>query len=585
MYESSIKPWTDFTPLTGVQVNAYLVLAVPNTRFRLGLNIPEELNNERKRKVMDLLKTNGCESIELVKNRTVELERSHFTASLLFENPLQALQIFDRLENEKIHDGCHVHFEHQIIMTLSYPSFYMDVFESCTKEAQEQNHSAQFKVDVHETSILEETTLKISGSGNLHALRAMARIKTLVEKYMIGTVGGDTDGYSLWIPIFTKEDFKPYAKFLSTKRNVYIKVNELKKQVLVFGTAEKKDKVVRDIQLAANSLSVAKHVSGSQLSTALELQVSAPDISRRHGTMQDTQIIHSVLSNLTQPPPPSESSSYCALVPAYNRELKFLPNCVRCWTELDDSSAKFTCGHRYCKECLLKKCRDPQTWDFPLRCDEPGCEVSFSMEDLAANIPLKVLENLLETSFNVWFLYSPENGGFGYCRGPDCNTLYRLSSSTGPRFCTGCLQFFCNRNGHLKHHSPDCQQRPDPKSNESITRNDIKLCPTCSTPIEHTRSCNTVLCRCGAAIFLVCLRIFTTEEKARKHLAADHQTLEIATEYVFSRRDLVGLRAMFPGIPLAGVYKLEGRHINGVPLDGMVLGNGVIRFRSPSCQG
>ena len=58
--------------------------------------------------------------------------------------------------------------------------------------------------------------------------------------------------------------------------------------------------------------------------------------------------------------------------------------------------------------------------------------------------------------------------------------------------------------------------------NEWKKNNNVKDCPKCGNSIEKSGGCNHMLCKCGAHICWICLKVFPDDSDTYNHLGADH---------------------------------------------------------------
>ncbi|KAG2597581.1 ATP-dependent RNA helicase DEAH12, chloroplastic-like [Panicum virgatum] len=205
--------------------------------------------------------------------------------------------------------------------------------------------------------------------------------------------------------------------------------------------------------------------------------------------------------------------------------------CPICFCELEDPFKLESCGHLFCKACLVDQCESAMKSQdgFPLCCLKNGCKELLLLVDLRSLLPDK-LDELFRASLNAFVASSP--GLYRFCSTPDCMSIYQVApaDAEGKRFvCGSCYVEICTK-CHLQYHPfISCEAYKEYKSDPDATlrewrkgKENVKSCPSCGYTIEKTEGCNHVECRCGSHICWACLENFKSSEECYSHLRSVH---------------------------------------------------------------
>ncbi|KAK5125736.1 hypothetical protein LTR85_012010 [Meristemomyces frigidus] len=185
------------------------------------------------------------------------------------------------------------------------------------------------------------------------------------------------------------------------------------------------------------------------------------------------------------------------------------PRLVECLTCGSDdvphaNSAKLTCGHRMCHDCLRRifemSVKDPA--HMPPRC----CTEE--------HINLKHVDKLFDLKFkNLWNRkyqeYSTSNRI--YCPAPKCGEWIKPShihkDSHGRKYahCPRCKTKVCTSCNNKMHKSSDCPKDPEiAQLVEQAKEKGWQRCFNCSSMVELKEGCNHMTCRCMAEFCMIC---------------------------------------------------------------------------------
>lgn len=203
-------------------------------------------------------------------------------------------------------------------------------------------------------------------------------------------------------------------------------------------------------------------------------------------------------------------------------------DCVVCWG-LADNPVITKCNHVYCTECFEHSCSAASSAgkDFSINChgDMGKCKETFSLEELQEILSSKTFEDILEASFSSYIQRHPQL--FRYCPKPNCNTIYRVTSTMHFNTCTECCTVVCT-SCQQPHEHKTCAEFEDESSGryeatvKLMQKIGIKSCPKCKTSIEKTDGCNHISCRCGAHLCWVCLEVFQSSDRCYDHMKEKH---------------------------------------------------------------
>lgn len=208
--------------------------------------------------------------------------------------------------------------------------------------------------------------------------------------------------------------------------------------------------------------------------------------------------------------------------------------CPICLCEAEDPFKLESCGHMFCRACLVDQC-DSATKShdgFPICCLKTGCKKPFLIVDLKHLVSNEKLEDLFRASLRAFV--ASRSGMYRFCPTPDCQSIYQvaaLNAETKPFVCGACFVEICTK-CHLEYHPfMSCKDYKQYKEDPDATllewrkgKGNVKNCPSCGYTIEKADGCNHVECRCGSHICWTCLENFRSSEECYGHLRSVHQS-------------------------------------------------------------
>jgi ATP-dependent RNA helicase DHX8/PRP22 len=255
---------------------------------------------------------------------------------------------------------------------------------------------------------------------------------------------------------------------------------------------------------------------------AVELQLN----TRRHmlyvrGSKEDKQRVEGMISELIL------SMDFHGLV-----QLSSENSCPICFCELEDPFKLESCGHMFCKACLVDQCESAMKSQdgFPLCCLKNGCKKPLLLVDLRFLLSSEQLEELIRASLNAFVASSA--GLYRFCPTPDCTSIYQVAAADAedkPFVCGSCSVEICAK-CHIEYHPlMSCEAYKEYKEDPDATllewrkgKENVKNCPSCGYTIEKSEGCDHVECRCGSHICWACLEKFRSSDECYSHLRSVH---------------------------------------------------------------
>ncbi|KAK3127728.1 hypothetical protein QOZ80_7AG0577610 [Eleusine coracana subsp. coracana] len=255
---------------------------------------------------------------------------------------------------------------------------------------------------------------------------------------------------------------------------------------------------------------------------AVELKLN----TRRHmlyvrGSKEDKQRVEGMLSELII------SMDHHSLA-----HLSLENSCPICFCELEDPFKLESCGHMFCKTCLVDQCESAMKSQdgFPLSCLKNGCKKLLLLVDLRCLLSSEQLEELIRVSLNAFVASSA--GLYRFCPTPDCTSIYKVAVADAegkPFVCGACSVEICTK-CHLEYHPLiSCEAYKEYKEDPDATllewrkgKENVKNCPSCGYTIEKSEGCNHVECKCGSHICWTCLEKFRSSDECYSHLRSVH---------------------------------------------------------------
>ncbi len=395
-----------------------------------------------------------------------------------------------------------------------------------------------------------QRVLRLEGADNA----AVAGAKGALEKILAGEVAVDKDGNAIWTPSFAvSSSLFQNLKSLEERLGVTIVRNSRLSRLHLFGPAEKcKEAQGLLAKMAAEDASASRTVPLTEEqflwachggfkglcktlgpNKAVFDIISTPKQITITGTDKDLRLALDMVATLTKETSTGKKPETAAATEAQD--------CPICLTEAEAPAIVTSCGHTYCPDCFERFCFNPTASSnsdkkagFIIRCagDSNTCQQPLSLTSVQEHLPSSTFESLLTASFTSHLRQHPES--LRYCPTPDCEQIYRVSSTStnAPIFtCPQCLTSLCTNCHASPAHasSMSCAEHlhamsgGDTALEETKKRLGIKDCPRCKTSIEKTEGCNHMTCGgCKTHICWKCLATFDTGGKCYDHLSRVH---------------------------------------------------------------
>ncbi|KAK0643982.1 hypothetical protein B0T16DRAFT_416954 [Cercophora newfieldiana] len=365
---------------------------------------------------------------------------------------------------------------------------------------------------------------------------AVAEAKGALEKILAGEVAMDGTE-TIWTPAFAVNG----GVFLKLKQmeetlGIAIVRNKRRSCLHLFGPPEKckeaqpllaklakeDTSTTHTIDLFDDQFTWARLGGFNEMRQALGRKVTFDSISTPKriivtGSEKDYLLALSMLATTTTTPTPTPDTAATLICPI-------------CFTPPEDPITT-PCTHTYCTDCFEHFCSAGLT-STSLLCASSSCNTPLPLSSLQSHLPTPALEKLLSDSFTSYIRQRPST--FRYCGTPDCNQVYRVSSSATPGSeadmftCPRCLTTVCTK-CRDSHPGMTCAEHADIKSGgyaaleETKRKLGIKDCPRCKTSIEKIDGCNHVTCLgCQAHICWKCLGTFGSSRGCYDHLSLAH---------------------------------------------------------------
>jgi len=204
---------------------------------------------------------------------------------------------------------------------------------------------------------------------------------------------------------------------------------------------------------------------------------------------------------------------------------------ICCTKNIDtkDEKMRFSCGHRFCLDCVTKylKMKIKNGDVLKISCLEAGCSKKFSDDEVRHFVKD-------EGNWNKFVKFKINKqktiiGGHNYvnCPIPDCEEVMMIDPAVMMDFCMECDEGhqFCARCKNEGWHPPEDCKRYDENLLEEIknknkkVENTYKTCPKCGVIIEKSDGCNHMKCiNCNYEFCWICLERYEEEHYALYNL-------------------------------------------------------------------
>ncbi|CAD6593306.1 MAG: hypothetical protein ASARMPRED_007270 [Alectoria sarmentosa] len=191
--------------------------------------------------------------------------------------------------------------------------------------------------------------------------------------------------------------------------------------------------------------------------------------------------------------------------------------CAVCLTEAEDPYHT-TCGHWYCRACVVSQCYSVGKDEIPIRClgNSGKCSRIFLLPELKSALPSDAFEQFLAKSSTAYFRTITT---IQECPTSHCRQTYRASTDGSVITCLRCSTPICTTCHAPSHSGVTCatHQRSGTAEYQSWTffNEHVRKCPRCRNLIEKTGGCERVDCLCGAGLCWKCMELWDGNGQCR----------------------------------------------------------------------
>lgn len=483
-----------------------------------------DISDEQAQKIVkDILRTVGRLDLWEVNTST---SPTKVKATARFENPEAARAAVEKLNGRRITQlgNSRLILNHLVSVKFSILRAVLDAIQADLNQLKAQIWDAGFvgmKVYIPEEPWKELVILRIYGDD----ARCVAQAKVALEHILEGNLVMNGDSVA-WHGFFAKPEGIHYLEQVQQENQAYIYRDARKCQLRLFGSAESKEKlqdtILRRICTLSNTVYIIPIEARLRGSIHAIFHRIVAAIGTEKADLADSEVSTAITIS-------GSKEDYEIALAMLDGRLATAKACAVCWTE-PVRPIRTTCGHVYCSDCFENQCAAASTESsIPIRCqgDACTCQRIFTNEELKSALPSTLYETLLQTSLSIFIRTKPEK--YQYCCTPDCEHVYRTSTTGLVITCASCLALVCTSCQVVAHDGLSCaqyQRIAKAGSTEFMAwkrANNVKDCPKCKMPIEKTMGCNHMECMvCRAHICWVCMEVFGESGDVYAHMRAVH---------------------------------------------------------------
>ncbi|XP_048576550.1 ATP-dependent RNA helicase DEAH12, chloroplastic isoform X2 [Nematostella vectensis] len=196
--------------------------------------------------------------------------------------------------------------------------------------------------------------------------------------------------------------------------------------------------------------------------------------------------------------------------------------CPACFCEVDNPYQLATCGHVYCRGCVINLIEAKQ---FPLTCAYEDCSTLLAIHDVDNLKEWDIVNDIITASLESFVAANQDKAR--HCPSPDCPMVYRVRGDGKMFKCSECETEVCTCCHKSYHVGISCEDYALSKTEigqehlvEKWMREDPlnrKRCPKCRTGIEKNQGCSYMGCKCGAHIHWNCMKLFDSSGAVYDH--------------------------------------------------------------------
>ncbi|XP_046356009.2 ATP-dependent RNA helicase DEAH12, chloroplastic-like [Haliotis rufescens] len=220
-----------------------------------------------------------------------------------------------------------------------------------------------------------------------------------------------------------------------------------------------------------------------------------------------------------------------------------LPDCCVCFCPIEPKELcrLQCCGHAYCLDCVKRQVETAVTdRDLPILCGHDGCDQPFAWKDLSNLVREGTLTAAGLAVSSLSSFVGKNSKHYKYCLTPNCNMVYRVTSTGAVFQCPECSVRICTSCHTQYHDGLTCAMYKSSKDEEELEQREkagevsiekwladnsktVKRCPSCQTPIQKTEGCNRMHCTgCKCHFCWLCLKWYSTSGECYAHLSETH---------------------------------------------------------------
>ncbi|XP_071094097.1 uncharacterized protein [Haliotis cracherodii] len=210
-----------------------------------------------------------------------------------------------------------------------------------------------------------------------------------------------------------------------------------------------------------------------------------------------------------------------------------LPECCVCFCPIEPKELcrLQCCGHAYCLDCVKRQVETAVTGrDLPILCGHDGCDQPFAWKDLSNLVREGTLTVAGLAVSSLSSFVGKNSKLYKYCLTPNCNMVYRVTSTGAVFQCPECSVRICTSCHTQYHDGLTCAMYQSGRDDEdsldqwlAANSKTTKKCPNCQTPIEKTEGCNHMHCKaCDCSFCWLCREWFKTPDECYNHLSERH---------------------------------------------------------------
>ncbi|KAF2449965.1 hypothetical protein P171DRAFT_405593 [Karstenula rhodostoma CBS 690.94] len=398
---------------------------------------------------------------------------------------------------------------------------------------------------VYHDPLKQFTTLKVEGND----AKIVADARKTIDKIFGGTLLMNEEEVLWSTALNSNGSVYRQLKDIESELNIAISRDKSKRQLRYHGSLDKLAQTVHRVtDLLKEKPATVHYISLDPVQFSWAIRAGFKNIQQALG--EDIAAFDVVSKKITIHGTTQQYDEAMDIIAGKRTNAIFGPREAARWAQNDcpicfceaENPVSTRCNHTYCLECFEGCCKaaaSSSAFAFHVKCqgEEGKCTHIFTLQELRDSLSSSVFETVLHSSFQDHIKQHPNL--FHYCPTPDCDYIYRCTTSGADRpshTCANCLELICT-SCHALHGRYACAEYKDIQSGgyEALERLkkelNIKDCPKCTTPMEKTEGCNHMTCGgCKAHICWVCMAVFSTSAQCYDHMTEKHGSIGLGLE-------------------------------------------------------